>query len=183
MRGGNHKQQQHAIYVGEADTKYKVGGHVCSAGGNYHGSVNVISQARNKPHQFRMVLLNSARCCSIPNNIVQFHIVWSMKQWNPRHRLTHTCVIVSSIIRCGVDSSCGWLAKLLILTDDIILQACDSCFVIHATKPLRESHHWSDCVVDKMAILSLLCSNGSRVRDNFLKTRMVEVRDESSDWS
>ena len=66
MRGGNHKQQQHAIYGGrdggEADTKYKVGGHARSAaGGNYHGSVNVISQARNKPHQFRMVLLNSAR--------------------------------------------------------------------------------------------------------------------------
>ena len=62
----DHKQQQHAIYRGrdggEVDTKYKVGGHVRSAaGGNYHGSVNVISQARNKPHQFRMVLLNSAR--------------------------------------------------------------------------------------------------------------------------
>ena len=80
----DHKQQQHAIYGGrdggEADTKYKVGGHVRSAGGNYHSSVNVISQARNKPHQFRMVLHNTARCCSIPNNIVQFHRVWSMKQ-------------------------------------------------------------------------------------------------------
>ena len=123
------------------------------------------------------------RCCSIANNIVQFHIVWSMKQWNPRHWLTHTCVIVSSIIRCGVDSS--WLVGEIVNIDrgHNVLQACDSCFVIHATKPLRESHHWSDCVVDKMAILSLLCSNGSRVRDNFLKTRMVEVRDESSDWS
>ena len=90
-RGGNHKKQQHAIYRGknggEADTKYKVGGHVCSAaGGNYHGSVNVISQARYKPHQFRMDSLNSARfpprmlfnCkqyCSIPNDVVRFQTI------------------------------------------------------------------------------------------------------------
>ena len=54
-------------------------------------------------------------CCSIANNIVQFHRVWSRKQWNPRHRLTHTCVIVSSIIRCGVDSS--WLVGEIVNID------------------------------------------------------------------